>query len=221
MVNLLTLDARGALLASAFGAAILFFGQEYGPLFLGDIVIFLALSAIVTRIGKRRKSGIGVYENTRGWKNVLSNGAAPVAVVMLFRALGLMGMTFLPLFVILVYTASLAAVTADKFSSELGVLDGEPTMLLTLKKVKKGTSGGVTGLGLLSSALGAVAISATVLPFAPSIAYAAIPAACGFIGGIVDSVLGYYEEEGIGNKYTSNFFCSVAGAAACVAMLLV
>jgi hypothetical protein len=33
----------------------------------------------------------------------------------------------------------------------------------------------------------------------------------GFIGTLVDSILGHFEEKGIGNKYSSNFVCSVAG----------
>jgi uncharacterized membrane protein len=41
----------------------------------------------------------------------------------------------------------------------------------------------------------------------------------GFCGGLVDSLLGYYEEKGIGNKYTSNAICGIAGAL--IAMLIV
>ena len=33
----------------------------------------------------------------------------------------------------------------------------------------------------------------------------------GFVGSVVDSMLGYYEEKGIGNKYTSNLVCGICG----------
>jgi uncharacterized membrane protein len=50
----------------------------------------------------------------------------------------------------------------------------------------------------------------------------AVPAitVSGFVGGLVDSMLGYYEERGIGSKYTSNLFCALAGAALAVALIL-
>ena len=45
----------------------------------------------------------------------------------------------------------------------------------------------------------------------------------GLAGDLADSVLGYFEEKGIGNKYTSNFVCAVVGVAisiVCVTLLL-
>ena len=38
-------------------------------------------------------------------------------------------------------------------------------------------------------------------------------------GNFIDSLLGHFEEKRIGNKYTSNLVCSVAGAALCAAAL--
>ncbi len=213
MANLFTLDEKGVVLAVLFGIAILFFGQNYGLFFLVDIIGFLALSAIVTEVGRKKKEGIGTYEHARGWKNVVSNGMVPVAVSAIFYANGLLGSPVAPSLIAVAYIASVAAVTADKFSSEIGVLDNEPTMLMTLKKVKKGVSGGVTLLGLGASLLGALIISSSALYVSGSMALVGVLTLCGFFGSIVDSILGYYEEEGIGNKYTSNFACSLAGVA--------
>jgi uncharacterized membrane protein len=42
--------------------------------------------------------------------------------------------------------------------------------------------------------------------------------ASGLAGSLIDSCLGYYEERGIGNKFTSNFICGVA--AGLIGMLL-
>jgi uncharacterized protein (TIGR00297 family) len=219
MFRLFTLDSKGILLAVAMGALILFLGGADGLLFLSDLLLFLVLSAAVTRIGKIKKLGIGVYEHVRSWRNVLANGAVPTAAALLYW-LNSWHPFVTPGILVLAYVASVCAVTADKFGSELGVLDGEPTMLLTLKRTKKGVSGGVTGIGLLSSLVGSAIIGLSALLFGGGLAGVAIVTLAGFLGSIVDSILGYFEENGIGNKFTSNFFCSVTGLLACLFMLL-
>jgi uncharacterized protein (TIGR00297 family) len=64
-----------------------------------------------------------------------------------------------------------AAVAADTFSSELGILSKSPPRLITtLRTVPPGTNGGVTLAGLLAGALGSfcIALTATLLlPFCP------------------------------------------------------
>ena len=67
--------------------------------------------------------------------------------------------------------ANYAAVTADTFSSELGILARtEPRLItsLTLRKVPRGTNGGVTAWGLVAGFLGSLIIATTsmfLLPF--------------------------------------------------------
>ena len=62
-----------------------------------------------------------------------------------------------------------AAVAADTFSSELGILSKSPPVLITsLKTVPKGTNGGVSIAGLLAGVLGSAIIAiaaALLLPF--------------------------------------------------------
>jgi uncharacterized protein (TIGR00297 family) len=65
-----------------------------------------------------------------------------------------------------------AAVAADTFSSELGILSKSPPRLITtLRTVPPGTNGGVTLAGLIAGALGSycIALTSTVLlPFCPA-----------------------------------------------------
>lgn len=66
--------------------------------------------------------------------------------------------------------ANYAAVTADTFSSELGILARSRPRLITswsLRPVPRGTNGGVTLEGLAAGALGAVIVVAAALPFMP------------------------------------------------------
>ncbi|KAI0545285.1 integral membrane protein DUF92 [Xylaria curta] len=66
--------------------------------------------------------------------------------------------------------ANYAAVAADTFSSELGILSRtEPRLItsLTLRKVPRGTNGGVTVWGLVAGFLGSMIIVTTSLMFLP------------------------------------------------------
>ncbi len=229
-MDILTLDIKGVLLALLIALVMLYLGGPLlGSFYIFVMIYFLVLSAMVTHLGTKYKKKIRQYQKTRGIKNVVANGLGPLIFVLLahFQAFGLSGTVYT-----FTFMASVAAVTADKFSSEIGVLDGEPTSIVTFKKVEKGTSGGVTlfgiGMGVFGAFLIAI-VSALVFFFfnptlfncsvggcssVPPLLLLLIASAIvgGFVGTISDSYLGYFEEKGIGNKYTSNFICSVAGA---------
>ncbi|KAK2595132.1 hypothetical protein QQS21_007158 [Conoideocrella luteorostrata] len=67
--------------------------------------------------------------------------------------------------------ANYAAVAADTFSSELGILSkSEPRLItsLTLRKVPRGTNGGVTLLGLFAGLAGSMVIVAASIVFLPT-----------------------------------------------------
>ncbi|MEM3859888.1 MAG: DUF92 domain-containing protein, partial [Candidatus Micrarchaeaceae archaeon] len=187
---------------------------------LALLLYFLVLSAIVTAIGKSKKKQAKVFEESRGIKNVASNGGWALVIAILFFIFG--SSTNLIIFNVW-FAAAVASITSDKFSSEIGVLDGIPVSIISLKKVKKGTSGGITMLGTLSGLFGAFFISLAIIPFSISainaIELMGIITFGGFIGTISDSILGYFEEKGIGNKHTSNFFCSIIGST-CAAILM-
>lgn len=107
--------------------------------------------------------------------------------------------------------ANYAAVAADTFSSELGILSrGHPRLLtsLTLRRVPPGTNGGVTPFGLAAGVLGSMIIVVTSMFFTPFCAGSAAaggqPAwtedqtrtfvlamtAWGALGSVLDSLLG-------------------------------
>lgn len=241
-MRMLTLSGSGMALAVVMGAVMLLIGAAsrgglpLGIFYVVSMLYFLALSAIVTKTGANFKRRIKQYQKDRGVRNVLANGMGPVVFALVVLALG-QG-TYLVALVV-AFISSVAAVTSDKFSSEIGILDGTPTSIVTFKKIKKGMSGGVTGVGLFAGLWGAflVAMILTVgylLWFFPVfnaqgstasvcigfcqnvvglnaiLATIVVVTISGFIGTLVDSVLGHWEEKGVGNKYTSNFLCSVA-----------
>lgn len=224
-MEFLTLNTYGFIGAVVFGALILFFGLGMGPYFLILMLYFLALAALVTAIGKRYKKSINQYERFRTIRNVIANGAWPLIMSMAFY-FSAGGGGILQTVTFVGFVSAVAGVAADKFSSEIGIMDGKPLQLVSFKRVKKGVSGGVTALGLGAGLLGAFLISITVfltksrLVSNSSLAMVAFACALvgGFLGTVFDSILGYYESRGLGNKFTSNFFGSALGSVA--AMLI-
>lgn len=210
MATLLTLDKKGALAALIVGVWILVLGGSEGIFFLAVMLLFLILSALASMVGIATKKKAGVYERSRGWRNVVANGIIPMLAVLAYHLLQLVNNSSGPL-LIAAYVASVAAITSDKFASELGVLSGNPRLLMTFKKVKRGTSGAVSLGGLVVSFFGAALIGICLLPVGFSLIVVGLVIVAGFLGNMVDSLFGYFETKGIGNKFTTNIFCSLSG----------
>ncbi|MCL5433378.1 MAG: DUF92 domain-containing protein [Candidatus Marsarchaeota archaeon] len=229
MKTFFTLDIKGTILAIIMALIMLVFGILTSNFALGLFYIcvmayFLILSAIVTETKRVYKKSIKLYQKSRGIYNVLANGLMPFIIVVLI-------FVFNPSIMLLVaFIASVAAVTADKFSSEIGVINGRPFSIITFKRIEKGVSGGISLLGTIAGFVGSLLISFSVfllplLNFNLSanilIFLFFIVLISGFAGTIIDSFLGYFEENGIGNKFTTNFICSLAGALIALLMVLI
>ena len=228
--TLLSLDYKGTIVAILLGILFFISGISktehyiFSIFFVSSMILFLIISFIVTKIGINYKKHLNLYEYKRSIKNVLSNGVPPL----------IMGLFYFysnnPLFII-GFSSVVAAIAADKFSSEIGVLNGAPRLILTFKKVKKGVSGGITLLGSLSGLLGSMAVSL----FSIAYFYFIIPfntisllliffilLLSGFCGTIIDSILGYFENKGIGTKHITNFIASLgAGFIGTILFLLI
>ena len=218
MASIFTLDIGGTVLALVFGALTFVFGLSLWWFFVIVLVDFLVLSAIATRALEEQKARMKGYEKVRGWKNVVANGLVPLIIVFFYFLNSTYN--YVPKNVVIyVFVASVCAIVADKFASEFGVLNGEPVMLLTMKKARRGTSGAITGFGTLMGLVASAFIGLTIFAIGGSLAALVLLIASGFVGNIVDSIFGYFEEKKIGNKYTSNLLCSIAGALFCYLVL--
>lgn len=195
------LDKLGLILALVMGVMVFLFSTiELFAIFL----VFLACSVIVTKYGNNKKRDIGQYEHERSWENVLANGLFPLIAAIASPAIGWGA-----------YVGSVAAITADKFASELGVLGPAPICLLTLKEAKRGESGCISALGTMMSFFGALIIGISAHFLMPDVVSAwqmIYIAIIGFAGSFADSLAGVLEERGIGTKATTNAICSVVGA---------
>lgn len=96
--------------------------------------------------------------------------------------------------------AHYACCCADTFASELGVLSARDPVLVTnpFRTVPRGTNGGVTWSGFVLSALGGAIVGSSLvvldhvsgIPVRRPWRVCVFGSACGFVGSLVDSLLG-------------------------------
>jgi uncharacterized protein (TIGR00297 family) len=184
-----SLSRSGAYAAVLVGTVIFGIGGWQWALLL---LAFFVSSSTLTRAFKNRKLTLNEKFSKGGQRDagqVLGNGV----LATLFAGLHY----FFPTsaWVWWAFAASLAAVNADTWSTELGVLNPHPPRLITNlgKVVEKGTSGGVSLTGTLAALAGAGLIgllAALFPPVAVPWSLGLVVTLAGFLGSLFDSLLG-------------------------------
>jgi uncharacterized protein (TIGR00297 family) len=185
-----SLDRSGAVAAIIVGTVIFGIGGWQWAVLL---LTFFITSSGLSRAFKRRKAGLSEKfskGHQRDAGQVFGNGG----VATLFAALhALYPESTLPW---IGFAASLAAVNADTWATELGVLNPtSPRMITDLRKrVEKGTSGGVSLFGTLASLAGSAIIALPAVLFSPittlTTVHFALITIAGLAGSLFDSFLG-------------------------------
>ena len=181
-----SLNKSGAV-AAAFTGTIIFGigGWEWAILLL----TFFITSSALSRAFKKRKQGLDEkfskgHERDAG--QVFGNGG----VATLFAALHF----FYPESTLpwVGFAAALAAVNADTWATELGVLNPHPPRIITnLKKVvEKGTSGGISLIGTLASLSGSALIAFLASLLTDNWSLFLLISFSGLAGSLFDSFLG-------------------------------
>ncbi len=188
-----SVTAGGALTGAFLGFLIFLAG---GGFYWSVLMAFFFSSSLLGRIRNERKRDAESLTEKGGRRDtvqVLANGGLATAMAL---AHGLSG---LPVFM-LGFAIALAAANADTWASEIGVLSRKtPVSILTWRAVPRGTSGGVSLLGVTASAAGSLFIALWFVagywlregwnPVELAALTAAITAG-GFLGSLVDSLLG-------------------------------
>jgi uncharacterized protein (TIGR00297 family) len=152
-------------------------------------MIFFITSSGLSRMFKKRKQGLDEkfskgHERDAG--QVFGNGG----IATLFAALHF----FFPneLWPWLGFAASLAAVNADTWATELGVLNPNPPRMITnlTKVVEKGTSGGISIVGTLASLTGSALIAVLASFLTDNWSIFLLVTLSGLAGSLFDSLLG-------------------------------
>ncbi len=181
-----SLNKSGALAAAFTGTIIFGIGGLSWAILL---LTFFITSSALSRSFKKRKQGLDEkfskgHERDAG--QVFGNGG----IATLFAALHF----FFPneIWPWLGFAAALAAVNADTWATELGVLNPHPPRMITNlnKIVEKGTSGGISLIGTLASLIGSALIAALASLLTGSWSLFLPITFSGLAGSLFDSLLG-------------------------------
>jgi uncharacterized protein (TIGR00297 family) len=194
----------GALAGSAI--AFILAAREI-KLFCVLLAVF-ALTLAATRLGIRRKQQLRAAETPAG--RSASQVMANLGVAGLITAVASPHWMLLAL-------AALAEAAADTSSSEIGLaFPGKTVLITTWKPTRPGTDGGVSLHGTAAALLAACAIALTAeFTRLASLHEAVIIACAGFLGTLVDSLLGALVER---RGWLNNDLVNLLGTAAAVGM---
>ena len=155
------------------------------------LLTFFITSSALSRAFSQRKARLAEKfskGSRRDWGQVMANGG--------LGALLAVGYSIQPHpeWLWLAFTGAMAAVNADTWSTELGVLSPvSPRMITSGEKVERGTSGGITITGTLAAVGGAALIGIAAVIFVPEpdwLSRLVIIILAGLVGSLFDSVLG-------------------------------
>jgi uncharacterized protein (TIGR00297 family) len=186
------LNKSGAIAAVVTGTIIFGIGGWQWAVLL---LAFFITSSGLSHAFKKRKQGLDEKfskGHARDAGQVFGNGGIATAFAALSWFFPNQAWTWIG------FAAALAAVNADTWATELGVLNPHaPRMITDLRKtVEKGTSGGISLVGTLASLTGSGLIAILAILFPPShewflnIPYFLIITLAGLAGSLFDSLLG-------------------------------
>jgi uncharacterized protein (TIGR00297 family) len=179
-----SLDRSGAVAAFLIGTVAIAAGWAWGAL----LIVYFVSSSLLSRMGaaiKMQRSGSIVEKGgARDAAQVLANGGV-FALAALLQLLGPSD------FWLAAGAGALAASAADTWGTEIGMLANSlPRMITTWRIVPTGTSGGVSGIGLVATVAGALFISLAAWLLHGNAFVAVAVLLGGIAGAFVDSIGG-------------------------------
>ncbi|MBY0145679.1 DUF92 domain-containing protein [Neobacillus niacini] len=185
-----SLSRNGAIAAVVVGIAVYFGFGVKGLILLG--LFFVTSSSwskfkSTAKIEMEEKLAKG---STRDWRQVIANGGSATILSLIYYfhqdVTWLVG-----------FTVCLASSNSDTWASEIGSLSKKrPLYIRTFKPIEKGTSGAVSWLGTIAALLGSMLIAlAGTLLFHLEITLFLIIFIFGFLGNIIDTLLGAYYQQ--------------------------
>ncbi len=200
------LTTSGALSAAIVGAAIYWLGGMYA---LAPLLVFFFTGSILSiLVLKTQTRSRHVQYGPRSAAQVWANGVIPVLLVGYIAIIrGHVPEYQLPN-IELLYLSALAAVNADTWATEIGMLfGGSPRSLRTWKLVAPGSSGAVTAAGIVGTIAGAIVLPASVARlWQLNAAQLALVAWAGVIGSFSDSIMGASIQAGYRSRESDELF---------------
>ncbi len=179
-----SLSTSGAVAAATIGTIAIAAGWNWGAL----LIVYFASSSALSQMGRDVKetltSKIVAKGGERDAVQVLANGSA-------FAIAALATLIHPDVRWAAFGVGALAASAADTWATEVGTLyGGRPRSILSLRRVPRGTSGGITVIGTLAAIAGAsfLGIVARIGGWTIDVTNAAVLG--GVAGAIIDSIFG-------------------------------
>lgn len=189
------LDNEGLLIAFILGLSVFIFGGIPG---FATLVVFFGVAELGTVFGAGKRAK--VKHALRGTGNILGNALAGTVALLFNSPVG--------------FFCAISASLADTLSSEIGIMSkGKPFLITTLKRVEYGVDGGVSPLGLAAAAVGAAVMGGVYFFFFHNAKIALVVVGTGFLGSVVDSVIGAtLQKRGLVDNNEVNFLASAVSA---------
>ncbi len=170
-----------------------------GWLFLIVLYTFFISSVIISNIKKTYKNAVTAKiqekNNIRDCTQVFANSGLALIFALIYH---FSKDQIYEIIVLILF----ACHNADTWASELGLLSKEnPVFIVGFKKAQKGISGAITLTGIVGSFLGSFIIAILYLTFKGDIKNTFLISIFGFIGALIDSILGqflqalYYDDK--------------------------
>ncbi len=152
------------------------------------ILTFFILSSLLSKVRKKKNDNVELYFEKTGVRDhwqVIANGGLGGVLILLNQIHPNEIFYF-------AYLASLAAVCADTWATEIGTMFPAKTVnILTFKEIEQGISGGVSWRGTFGAFLGALVVAVSGMFWVnASFYYFAVIVLAGLLGSVFDSILG-------------------------------
>jgi len=179
------------------------------------ILLFYIIGSISSRYKYSSKEVLGLAEYGRGYANVFGNSLAPLFFALQYSVTK-------NEFFLLAFVSSVATALGDTMASEIGKTAKNVYLITNFKRVKAGTSGGISLIGEVSAIIGALIISISgFLLKMINLYQVVIVTLSAFIAIHVDSVLGAtLEEKGYLTNSAVNALATLSAGLFCYVFLL-
>jgi uncharacterized protein (TIGR00297 family) len=193
LVSVLGIAARALALSGAVTATLIgtvIFGFGGAPWAALMITFFVTASLLSKLFSARKKALTDKFEkgSRRDWAQVFANSGAGVFLAVAALLFPEAAWPWVA------YAGAMAAVNADTWATEIGILSPTPPRLITSgKTVAMGTSGGVTLAGTAATFAGGLLIGVVGVLFQrelPAAGFLLAVSLAGLIGSLTDSMLG-------------------------------
>ncbi len=173
------------------------------------LLSFHVIAGVVTKWRYDYKRRLGVAEEkggARSWKNVTANGIIAAAMTVFEAFIGGQVWAF-------AYLAAVAAAMGDTLATEIGLLNPSPPRLITKPwlEVEPGTSGGVSVLGYIASALAGAVVGFLGYLLGVVSEYELIDFSIFMLIITVSTLIGVTIDSIIGATVQAQYRCTVCG----------